>query len=313
MPVTLSPLSRRAFLSGTAAASVGLVLAHSAAAANDVDPHRFFLLSDTHIAADPKTLRGPVNMHDNLKQVCGELLEAGAKPAAVLINGDCVFLQGLEADYATFAGMLKPLREAGMTIHLTLGNHDDRAHFWDAIKAEKDAGTEPGKAVENRYVTAIEAPRANWFMLDSLDITNKTPGVATQPQLDWLAKELDARADKPALVMIHHNPVFKNPNAAPNPTDKVTGLIDTDALWTVLAPRKQVKVLFFGHTHNWSLTKRDGIHLINLPTVAYAFAAGKPTGWVDCKLADKGMELTLNCIDKKHPQNNEKQTLEWRD
>ena len=312
MPITLPPLSRRHFLGSTAAAGLGLLLPRFASAAGETDPHRFFLLSDTHIAADPKTLRGPVNMYDNLKQVCGELLEAGARPASVLVNGDCVFLQGFEADYVTFAGMLKPLREAGMTIHLTLGNHDDRTHFWNAIKAEKDAGTEPGKAVENRYVTVIEAPRANWFILDSLDKTNSTPGIATQPQIDWLAKELDARPGKPALVMVHHNPVFKNPNAAPNATEKITGLVDTDALWKVLAQRTQVKSLLFGHTHNWSLTKRDGIHLINLPTVAYAFAQGKLTGWVDCKLAEKGMELTLNCIDKQHKQNGEKQTLEWR-
>ena len=312
MPFTLPSLSRRRFLGASAAAGLGLMWPRSSFAAGETDPHRFFLLSDTHIASDPKTLRGPVNMHDNLKQVCGELLESGAKPASVLINGDCVFLQGLEADYVTFAAMLKPLREAGMTIHLTLGNHDDRTHFWNAIKAEKDAGIEPGKAVANRYATVIEAPRANWYVLDSLDKTNVTPGLVTQPQMDWLAKELDSRPDKPALVMVHHNPVFKNPNAAPKEKDKVSGIVDTDALWAVLAPRNQVKTLIFGHTHNWSLTKREGIHLINLPTVAYAFAQGKPTGWVDCKLAGKGMELTLNCIDKQHKQNGEKQNVEWR-
>ena len=312
MPIKLPPLSRRRFLSGTAAAGLGLMLSRSARAVSETDPHRFFLLSDTHIAADPATAKGPVNMADHLKQVCGELLEAGVTPASVLINGDCVYLHGFEADYATFAAMLKPLRAAGMTIHLTLGNHDDRAHFWNAIKAEKDAGVEPGKAVENRYVTVLEAPRANWFILDSLDKTNSTPGTVGQKQVDWLAAELDARKDKPALVMVHHNPVFKNPNAEDKPTEKITGITDTEILWTALSPRKHVKALLFGHTHNWSLTKRDDIHLINLPTVAYPFATGKATGWVDCKVAESGMELTLNCIDKTHAQNGEKKTLEWR-
>ncbi len=312
MPITLPSFSRRTFLSGTAAAGLGLILSRSSFAVGESDQHRFFLLSDTHIAADPKTLRGTVNMFDNLKQVCAELLATNVTPASVLLNGDGVFLTGQEADYVTLTESLKPLRQAGMTLHLTLGNHDDRAHFWDAIKAEKDAGTEPGKAVENRYSTVVESARANWFILDSLDKTNSTPGLVTQPQIDWLAKELDARPDKPALVMVHHNPVFKNPNAAPKSNEKIPGIIDTEALWTALAPRKHVKALLFGHTHNWSLTKRDGIHLINLPTVAYAFAAGKPTGWVDCKLAEKGMELTLNCIDKNHKQNGEKQNLVWR-
>jgi len=251
-------------------------------------------------------------MYENLNQVCAELKATNVTPASVLLNGDCVFLTGLESDYVTLNTLLKQLREAGMTLHLTLGNHDDRTNFWNAIKAEKDAGTEPGKAVENRYVTVVEAPRANWFILDSLDKVNSTPGVLGQKQVDWLAKELDARPDKPALVMVHHNPVFKNPNATPKADEKVSGISDTELLWSVLSPRKHVKALFFGHTHNWSLTQREGIHLINLPTVAYPFAVGKPSGWVDCILAEKGVELTLNCIDKTHKQNGEKKTLEWR-
>lgn len=313
MPITLPALSRRKFLGTTAAASLAVLLSRKARAAGETDPHRFFLISDTHIAADPKTNKGPVNMYNNLKQVCGELLEADGKAAAVIHDGDCAFTTGEVADYATFTALLKPLREAGMPIHMTLGNHDQRERFWDAIKAEKDAGAEPGKVVENRYVTVIEAPRANWFILDSLDKTNSTPGVVGQKQVDWLGKELDKRKDKPALVMVHHNPVFKNPNTdAEKAAAKIGGITDTEILWAALSPRAHVKTLFFGHTHNWSLTKREGVHLINLPTVAYPFTPGKATGWVDCKLAEKGMELTLHCIDKTHRQNGEKQNVEWR-
>ena len=312
MPITLPAYTRRDFISGTLAAGLGLMFAARARAAGATDPHRFFLLSDTHIAADPATVKGPVNMSDNLKKVCGQLLEADSQAASVIINGDCAYQSGEEADYATFTGLIKPLREAGMPVHLTLGNHDRRDRFWAAIKAEKDAGSEPGKPVEDKYVTVLEAARANWFILDSLDKTSSTPGTLGQKQIDWLAVELDARKDKPALVMVHHNPVFKNPNAAPSPNDKIAGITDTDALWIVLGPRPHVKLLMFGHTHNWSQTKREGVHLVNLPTVAYPFTLGKATGWVDCKLAEKGMELTLHCIDEKHALNGEKKTLEWR-
>src|SRR6185436_10191324 len=104
-------------------------------------------------------------MADNLKKVCAELLAADSKAASIFVNGDCAYSTGEVDDYATFTGLLKPLREAGMPIHLTLGNHDRRDRFWDAIKAEKDAGAEPGKPVEDRYVSIVEAPRANWFIL----------------------------------------------------------------------------------------------------------------------------------------------------
>ena len=311
MPILLPAISRRKFMGAGAGAGLSLLLSRRALADGKADPNRLFLISDTHIDAKPETVKSAVNMFNNLKQVCGELLEADGKPAAVLHCGDCAFLNGDPEDYATFTGLIKPLREAGMPIHLTLGNHDHRDNFWAAIKAEKDAGTEPGKPVENRYVTVLEMPLTNWFILDSLDKTNKTPGVVGEKQIAWVAGELDKHKGKPAIVMVHHNPVFPNPNAAGAPA-KAGGITDTEALWKELGPRAHVKALIFGHTHNWSLTKREGVHLINLPTVAYPFTPGKATGWVDCKIGEKGMDLALSCIDKKHAQHGEKQNLEWR-
>lgn len=315
MPITLQPLSRRKFVGGSLAAGLGLMLSRRAGAAES-DPHRFFLFSDTHVAADPKTLNSGINMHDNLKQAVSEALAADARAASVLINGDLPFKTGESGDYATFLELIKPLREAGMPIRLAMGNHDHRTNFWNAIQNEKDAGKKPGDVVEERYVTVVESARANWFMLDSLDKTNSTPGVVGPKQIEWLAGVLDAHKDKPAIVMVHHNPAFKNPNAAEKKEaaspPKVNGIVDTDALWSVLKERKQVKALFFGHTHNWSQAKKDDIHLINLPTVAYPFAKGKATGWVDCKLSENGATLALSCIDKKHASNGEKVELTWR-
>src|SRR5690349_15273546 len=74
MPITLPPLrslpaiSRRRFLAGSLAAGAGLLLRRPLLAADEtvqsvpVDPHRFALLSDTHIAADPKVAARGVNM-----------------------------------------------------------------------------------------------------------------------------------------------------------------------------------------------------------------------------------------------------------
>ena len=67
--------------------------------------------------------------------------------------------------------------------------------------------------------------RANWFVLDSLDRTNSTPGVLGEAQLRWLESALDAHAGKPALVMVHHNPG--------GPGNK-NGLTETDALMAIL-------------------------------------------------------------------------------
>jgi 3',5'-cyclic AMP phosphodiesterase CpdA len=304
MPFTLS---RRSFVGSSLLAGLGLAFTRSLRA-DESNPHRFFLLSDTHIAADPKSTRlsgdVAVNMFDHLKQTCGEILEAGVRPAAVLINGDCAFKDGQAGDYGTWLSLLKPLRDAGLPIHATLGNHDDRAAIWKAIQNEKDAGQAPGSVVEERYVTVVESERADWFILDSLDQTNHTPGVVGAKQIAWLARALDIKPTKPALVMVHHNPDFA--------TAKTTGLTDTSALWDILAPRKKVKALFFGHTHVWSHEVREGVHLVNLPCVAYPFDPKQPAGWVDCTVNQDRGELVLHALDKAHGKNGEKVEMAWR-
>src|SRR5688572_14160602 len=195
MPISLAPLSRRRFLgTGLAAALFG----RSALGADkQVDPHRIFLLSDLHIARDrAKAERGTV-MYNNMKQVCDELVAMESRPACVLINGDCAHHTGETGDYAVLLDLLKPLRENGMPVHLSMGNHDQRERFWQAF-TENEV---PRAAVEGRHITVVKAPRANIFMLDSLDKTNLSPGLIGDKQLAWLAASLDAAADKPAIVM----------------------------------------------------------------------------------------------------------------
>jgi 3',5'-cyclic AMP phosphodiesterase CpdA len=122
-------------------------------------------------------------------------------------------------------------------------------------------------------------------------------------QLAWLAKELDARADKPALIAMHHNPDLK-----PMPG----GLTDTQKLYDVLLPRKHVKALFYGHTHVWNVAQKDGLHLINLPPVAYVFAKGKPNGFVEVELAATSALLRLTTLASDHPDQGQKVELAWR-
>jgi hypothetical protein len=58
--------------------------------------------------------------------------------------------------------------------------------------------------------------------------------------------------------------------------------------------------------------EQDGLHLVNLPAVAYAFQDGYPIGWVDWRLSDSGAKLELRCVDPAHPQQGEKHELAWR-
>jgi len=314
MPITLPPISRRRFVAGSLAALGAGMLPRAWAFATDTanaDPNRLALLSDTHIAADPATLGRKINMTDQLRQVVGEVLKLSPPPANVLLNGDFAFDTGQSADYASGVKLLEPLRKAGMPIHIGLGNHDNRERFLAALPEE---AKRPAPLKDTKHVMRLETPHANWVILDSLDVTKQTPGQLGGDQLAWLAKTLDANADKVNLVMVHHNPAPPPPPGQTEPDkSKVPGLIDTAALFDVLSRRKQAKALIFGHTHRWSHEQRDdGLHLINLPTTAYVFSPEQPSGWTDAQLQDNGATFELHTLDAKHAWAGQRLNLTWR-
>jgi 3',5'-cyclic AMP phosphodiesterase CpdA len=158
----------------------------------------------------------------------------------------------------------------------------------------------------------VDAPRASILMLDSLDVTTATPGLIGPRQLAWLAKTLDARPDKPAIVFVHHDPDQRTDEEKRDPKKKLSGLADTKALLDVITARKQVKAYVFGHTHDWRHEERDGLHWVNLPPTAWLFKEGKPRGWVDLTLAENAATFELHSLDPKHPQHGEKLELKWR-
>lgn len=303
MPISIVPASRRDFLRASLVAGAACWSPRNLFAADvssPIDPDRVALFSDTHVWEKRDEMVREVNMAKNLEQACRESLEGERRPAHTLVCGDCAYLTGETADYTVLIDLLKPLREAQVPVHLVLGNHDHRERFRAALPSD-DAGEKAGLA--ERHVMIVPTPRANWFLLDSLDVTNKTPGVLGDAQRQWLAKALDAHADKPAIVMVHHTP---------DERPMTPGLVDTPALFETLLPRKHVKAIFFGHSHVWSVTQREGLHLVNLPPTAYVFDKKHPNGWVDATLAADGMRLRLHCLDKSHAANGQTHELKWR-
>ena len=304
MPVHLPPLSRRAFLAGSLATVSGLLLGDSAWGADErgaADPHRFALLSDVHVAANRAAIQRNVVMADHLAGVVAEVAALSPRPAAAAVDGDLALGTGEAGDYAVLLDLLKPLRAAGVPVHLALGNHDHRDRFRAALPAPERRAT----PIKEKHAYVVESPRANWFILDSLDQTNAVPGTLGETQLRWLAEGIDARKDKPALVVVHHNPDPEDPTRG--------GLTDTFPLLELIKSRRQAKALFYGHTHRWSVRQDEGPYLVNLPAVAYVFREGDPSGWVDVRLTETGATLELRCVDPAHKQHGEKHELRWRD
>ncbi len=315
MPFHLPPVrhsaSRRAFLLTSAVGGITVLTQRvfGAGAAGPAAASHWALMSDTHIDADAATeARGAV-MAANLERVREEILGHSDRFEAGFLNGDCAYLSGLPGDYATLGGLLKPFSEAGLPLHFNMGNHDDRGPFCEAFAAQRPESP----PVEGKHVTVLETPLVNWFLVDSLQRVNNVTGEIGEAQREWLARALDERPDKPAIVMGHHN--LQETPGEKNGKPYVTGIEDTLAFRDLLVARRQVKAYVFGHTHNWSLSQPEhmaGLHLINLPPVAYVFDAARPNGWTHATVREEGLTLTLRALDKSHPEHGVVKELAWR-
>lgn len=253
------------------------------------------LLSDTHIAADPNDNFRGFSPHANLRKVADMVTQA--HPDLLVINGDLARSKGEEQDYAALHSYIDPLSDV-MPMVVTLGNHDDR----DTARKSfiKLAGER--QPVVQKLVTVLDAGPCQFVLLDSLMITSISPGLVGKAQREWLASYLREPAGKPVIVFVHHNPDGDSDGA----------LLDADRVLAILKPARNVKALLFGHTHVYSITKMDGLHLINLPAVGYNFADGNPVGWVDAIFAKNGVTLTLHAIAGETKNNGQVTRLEWR-
>jgi len=301
MPIHLPPLTRRRFLKVSAAAGLGALLPRRLAGAEPaLDPNRVAFLSDTHIWENREKPFGGVKPAETFRRAAEEVLALSPRPAHLVISGDLAHLTGQPGDYAVLRELLEPLRRGGVTVHLVLGNHDNRAAvaaaFPDGIPGPK--GPVPG-----RWVAVVETPRADLVLLDSLKRTNMTPGEMGEAQRSWLDRLL-AEGDRPALVVAHHNPDRR--------PQKRSGLLDTEPFFEVLAARRRAKAYLFGHTHAWSLKKEGDLHLINVPTTAHLFSKREPRGWVDARLEADGVRLTLHALAADHPDHGKVHRLAWR-
>ena len=299
MPLTFQPQNRREFcrnLLGGTLAAVLLGTSNDVWAEEPTCDHWVFL-ADTHIPGDPAEERQEMNPVKNFAQARESILKLAHKPQGVIVVGDVAFLVGTAEDYRQLATQVAPYTQNGIPFHVALGNHDRIDNLYTAFpNMKKDVSP-----VVKKHLTVLETPNVNLFLLDSLYQTDISSGFLGQEQLRWLNQELNARRNKPALLIAHHN------------LDNVAGaLMDREELWNIIKAAPQVKAYIYGHTHIYQKEVRDNVHLINLPAMAWEFQSGKqPVGWSDVEISAKGIQLTLHTILSDHPNNGDVRKFEW--
>ncbi len=274
---------RIAFAAGAAAR----LLADTAA------PSRWALLSDLHCPVDRKDVYRGFYAYDNLTKAAAS---AAASPAQFCaIAGDLARLTGQPGDYETLRESLKALFDK-MPAGMVLGNHDHRANF------EKAFPSPPGirQKIARKHVVSFEWTDLRAVFLDSLLETNVTPGQLGTAQRRWLA-EYVAADQRPVLVFLHHD--FR---------DQDGSLVDAPKFLETVAPLRQVKAVFYGHSHEYQVDTRDGLHLVNIPSTAYNFRDQDPVGWMEMTLSPNGAELLLHATAGNTKLDGTKATLRWR-
>ncbi|MDR3197217.1 MAG: metallophosphoesterase [Planctomycetaceae bacterium] len=309
MPITLPPINRRRFVTGTLGGIAALLLRPVWSAEPEIRSQDVWaFLSDTHIPGDRNKTGGTpsINPVEHLIKIRNDILsgETG-KPCGLIVSGDCVYQHGLPDDYKTLLEEFTPFRQKGLTVHFVMGNHDNRQAFLNTVA--QSTGKNSPQTIPSRLHSIVETSKANFFLLDSLDKTNHTPGLFGEEQLQWLTDELDSRNDKPAILVGHHNPDYSG-----NIVKASGALQDTTTFFKQIRKRKQVKAYFYGHTHTWKTLRVSGIHMINIPATAWRFDQSQPFAWVLLTLKDNGMSLRLRSIEPEYPKHNEIINLVWR-
>lgn len=306
MPITLPLPNRRDWLKQAVAASAGAFAARLPAA--DAPEQLWVLFSDTHIDQDDKTVAREVCMAENLTRCVNQVLKIGQKPFGVIVNGDCALLDGKQEDYATFVRLLEPLTGNSVQVHCTLGNHDHRTNFINAVLPPGPPNAERQVPVADKHVAVVSSALVNWVLLDSLHSVNITPGLLGDLQLGWIDRTLRNLPKKPTFVVAHHNPML----ASMDEKKKGGCLQDSDALFKLLASHDKVKGYIHGHIHNWGRSKHEttGLPILSLPPVAYTFGKDRPAGWVLARATAERVEFELRSLNPAHDEHGQKHIIE---
>jgi len=289
------PISRKNFIKKSitllGATSLGVTYLRSQAAPRQ-EAH-FALLSDTHIAADTQNNYRGFYPYRNLQEVIPQLLEA--KPEGVIINGDVARLTGEKGDYENVKQLLQPLA-AEAPVYMGMGNHDDREPFFEVFPQYQ--GKSP---TEDKHVSVIDAGPVRILLLDSLLYVNKVAGLLGEDQRAWLQRYLAAADEKPSVLFVHHTL-----------GDRDSDLLDANRMFDIIRPYKQVKAVFYGHSHRYHVEDSEGLYLINLPAVGYNFNDDQPTGWIDAHFSEKGVRLKLHANGGNRAEDGQSREILWK-
>lgn len=218
---------------------------------------KFIVLSDLHLGPPGIPVNG-LDTGARLAEAVDVILRDHADAAFVLLAGDLAD-QGEVAAYLHLRDRLAPLP---MPVHITLGNHDDRAAFLSVFGADQD---DP----QGRVSQVIDAGGHRIILLDTTE-PGLVGGRLCQGRLDWLDARLSEAQDSPVIVVQHHH---ANPLSLP--VDEII-LENTEAYVAALQRHPHVRLVIAGHVHLPSAAVWRGIPMATLAGSHYSVSPHVP-------------------------------------
>ncbi len=204
-----------------------------------------------------------VVMSDLHVMPAGELsmtLDTGARLEQAV---DAVIARYGDADFCVLAGDLTDLGQPAayehlksiiarlpIPVHITLGNHDDRPAFLATFGADFAADT--GKVDK-----VIDIKGYRIILLDSSE-PGRVDGVLEEAQIAWLRTRLAEAADRPVIVILHHNA-----NALHINSDTIR-ILDADPFIDALKTHPDIRQVIAGHVHLTSTATWRGLPFTTL-------------------------------------------------
>ncbi len=236
--------NRREFLAwGTMAACLPSALcragepAPGASAAVTVDPNLSVFLSDIHVSGK-NVRRQPTYQNPLFAKVVDQVLAMNPRPKRALIFGDIALWNGISADYAESAPLIQKLKDAGIEVFVTTGNHDHREPLSRFHPRQKEITPVP-----DRFVSVVDLGSTDFVLLDTLKENakgegsgNAVDGGLDEAQANWLL-DFAASAKRPFFCGAHH----------PSRELKVRGKM----LLQHLEDNRNFIGYVHGHNHRW--------------------------------------------------------------
>lgn len=209
----------------------------------------FVHLTDLHVG-DPNVADDHLYSDTNatLAAILADVKTLVPQPSFIVASGDLTN-RGDAASYEELKRIFAQA-ELDMPVLFALGNHDRRDGFYPAMlgKADhQDAPYDHAQVINGLHVIVIDS-----------SVPNRIGGAFEPGQLDWLKAELDAHADLPKLLVMHHAPAL---DADPAMEWESLSIADTELLRQAIAGKNVIGILS-GHIHFDRVSNWHGVPVV---------------------------------------------------